>query len=163
MSKAKGILFLGSLLIQPNHKKGREVGASTLTVNFTSSDNEKMHIHVLQLTNRPTHLGYWGWWKEGGAPSKLFCLESAENKRRHVQKWFYWVKSQVFQDARELSPWPESESFFLFFFKTQYANRSTAQNVLSCFTSKFNVWLSLNTRLEGEVFLITSSESKFPS
>lgn len=32
-----------------------------------------------------THLGNWGWcWKGGGAPSKLLCLESREERREHV-------------------------------------------------------------------------------
>lgn len=53
---------------------------------FTSEDNQKKQIYIMQ-TNQWTHLGYSGWGKEGGAPSKLFCLESAENKRQHVQKW----------------------------------------------------------------------------
>lgn len=47
---------------------------------------------VLDSDREQTHLGNWGWWKEGGVPSKLFCLESAEDKRRRVQKWFCRVQ-----------------------------------------------------------------------
>lgn len=76
-------------------------------MNFTSHHNQETHIYKKQ-TNRPTHLGYWGCWKGGGAPSKLFCLESAENKRRHVQKWICWAKFEVFPKR-----WRAEEAGFL--------------------------------------------------
>lgn len=46
-----------------------------LSANFTSHENKLMQVH-----KEHTHLGNWGWWKEGGAPIRLFCLESAGTK-----------------------------------------------------------------------------------
>lgn len=70
-----------------NHHKKLLVSIDTgkvsmLSAKFTSHENQLMQVH-----KEHTHLGNWGWWKEGGAPIRLFCLESAGNKRRACE-WF---------------------------------------------------------------------------